>query len=216
MTVPEAGVDAAGPDRTRLRVRDRGYRYRRVGGCDHRGLVGCCNRSRGGRGSSSPQKPRRTQLLYRHHHHPRFPRTGDGGEQRCRTEIYSAQSADAKAFGLLLTDMLIAAPSSRSTPDFLAYIKVHTAFINTNSTYTTLQKDQDYRDTPAREMLDSWRSCFCPRSSLKAKGSANTSPPRSTVDRLPAARNITTAVSVSWPRRIPILDQGNVGIADAH
>lgn len=62
-------------------------------------------------------------------------------------EFQNAFTDDSIAFGVLLTDILTNAPSSKSTPDFLAYIKVHDRLIAVSKSVSTiLQTNQDYRD----------------------------------------------------------------------
>lgn len=74
----------------------------------------------------------------------RAPETA--ADNAAELSFLAAEKADATAFGGLLTDILVSAPATKSTPDFLAYIKVHTALINTaNAAYKTLQSDQAYR-----------------------------------------------------------------------
>lgn len=41
----------------------------------------------------------------------------------------NAAAADAQSFGVLLGDILTHAPASKSNPDFLTYIKVHTNYV---------------------------------------------------------------------------------------
>lgn len=66
---------------------------------------------------------------------------------KAQTNFINAARDDAKSFAVLLVDLLESAPSSKSTPDFLAYIKVHATYVEVSeASAKTLADDQAYKD----------------------------------------------------------------------
>lgn len=68
-------------------------------------------------------------------------------DNAAQTDFLIAFRDDAKAFQVLLTDLLTSAPSSKSTPDFLAYIKTHAHLVAVSAaSSSTLTDDQMTRN----------------------------------------------------------------------
>lgn len=68
-------------------------------------------------------------------------------DNRAAINLAKATSEEAVSFEVLLKDILFSSPDSKSTPDFLAYVKVHENLIKVSTaTSDTLAADQDYRD----------------------------------------------------------------------